>query len=244
MGSCHFFLVGVYKQDLPFREGDIITIIEPCNRLFWYYAKDERGNKGVVPVTHIEVLDSVRTRPPTPPRTHPSVPVGHPGGPVGGPGGPFGHPGGPVGHPGGPFGHPGGPFGHPGGPFGHPGSPFHHPGGPVGHPGGPVGPPGGPVGPPVGPFGHPFMPPFAHPPHVTPPTDDDNDPSDGSLGERPPHPIPLNCPEPITSVHTDHHPLPKYKDMATFLTKSGWYNPNIDDVSCRYLLICQLAVYS
>ena len=219
----------MYKQDLPFREGDNITIIEPCNALFWYYAKDDKGNKGVVPVTHIEVLDSVRTRPPTPPRTHPSGPFGrpssHPSGPVGPPGGPFNHPGGPFNHPSGPVGPLGGPFNHPSGPVGPLGSPLNHPGGPFNHP-----------------VPLPLLLPSVHSPHVPP--DNDNEPSDGSWGERPPHPIPPNRPEPLTNVRPDHHPLPKYKDMATFLTKSGWYNPNIDDVSCGHLLICQLAVYS
>lgn len=41
--------------DLPFMLGDELTIIEPCNVIFWYLAEDRHGKRGVIPITYVKV---------------------------------------------------------------------------------------------------------------------------------------------------------------------------------------------
>ena len=41
-----------YHIDLDFKKGDKISIIEPCNVLFFYIGKDEEGKEGVIPINY------------------------------------------------------------------------------------------------------------------------------------------------------------------------------------------------
>ena len=46
---------GEQAHDLPFRTGDQLTIIEPCNVVFWYLAESEQGRRGVIPINFVQV---------------------------------------------------------------------------------------------------------------------------------------------------------------------------------------------
>jgi hypothetical protein len=130
---------GVCDVDLPFEEGDEITILEPCNALFWYLAKDKKGNQGVVPVTHIELINNGLVIPlPLPQQT-----ASHSDRST---------------------------------------LPPHSPHSLLRHEDRP-------------------------PPPLPPPSHQD------------PHPHPSSDP-----------PIPKYRDMSTFLMKSGWFHPSVDSV--------------
>ena len=41
-----------YHIDLDFRKGDKVTIVEPCNVLFFYIGKDAEGKEGVIPINY------------------------------------------------------------------------------------------------------------------------------------------------------------------------------------------------
>ena len=49
------FLVGQQPQDLSFRCGEQLTIIEPCNVMYWYLAENSKGKRGVMPVNFVKV---------------------------------------------------------------------------------------------------------------------------------------------------------------------------------------------
>ena len=41
-----------YHIDLDFKKGEKITIVEPCNVLFFYIGKNEEGKEGVIPINY------------------------------------------------------------------------------------------------------------------------------------------------------------------------------------------------
>ena len=47
---------GEGTHDLSFGEGEELTIIEPCNALFWYLAENSNGQRGVIPINYVEVM--------------------------------------------------------------------------------------------------------------------------------------------------------------------------------------------
>lgn len=46
---------GEEPQDLPFRCGEVLTIIEPCSVVYWYTAENSRGRRGTIPITYVKV---------------------------------------------------------------------------------------------------------------------------------------------------------------------------------------------
>lgn len=46
---------GEHEHDLPFNTGDIITVLEPCNVVFWYLGENSRGKRGVIPINFLKV---------------------------------------------------------------------------------------------------------------------------------------------------------------------------------------------
>lgn len=46
---------GQQPQDLSFRCGEQLTIIEPCNVVFWYLAENSEGKRGVIPINFVKV---------------------------------------------------------------------------------------------------------------------------------------------------------------------------------------------
>jgi hypothetical protein len=46
---------GEQATDLPFERGEILTIIEPCNVIYWYLAENSMGRRGVIPITYVQV---------------------------------------------------------------------------------------------------------------------------------------------------------------------------------------------
>ena len=51
---------GEFSHDLPFCKGEQLTVLEPCNRLFWYLAQNEQGRRGVIPITFVQVGGTVK----------------------------------------------------------------------------------------------------------------------------------------------------------------------------------------
>ena len=52
---CHFFfLLGASPNDLPFKAGEKLVIIEPSKEIYWYLARNSKGKTGLVPVTYLE----------------------------------------------------------------------------------------------------------------------------------------------------------------------------------------------
>ena len=47
--------LGKEAHDLPFVKGEVLTIIEPCNVVFWYLAENKKGQRGIIPITHVKV---------------------------------------------------------------------------------------------------------------------------------------------------------------------------------------------
>ena len=45
-----------HPHDLPFSTGDQLTILEPCNVIFWYLAEDSQGRRGVIPINFVQVV--------------------------------------------------------------------------------------------------------------------------------------------------------------------------------------------
>lgn len=52
-------LLGEQPNDLPFVCGEVLTILEPCNVVFWYLAENTRGRRGIIPITYVEVRSVV-----------------------------------------------------------------------------------------------------------------------------------------------------------------------------------------
>jgi hypothetical protein len=69
---------GDQPGDLPFNQGDRITIIRPTHLLYWYLGKTSDGNFGQVPATHLRPADDTECPPPLPPKPiqSPSSPDG------------------------------------------------------------------------------------------------------------------------------------------------------------------------
>ncbi|CAI8004235.1 hypothetical protein GBAR_LOCUS3860 [Geodia barretti] len=56
-----------HPHDLPFSRGDRLTILEPCNVIFWYLAEDAHGKRGVIPINFVKVDGTkVWSKPPPP----------------------------------------------------------------------------------------------------------------------------------------------------------------------------------
>ena len=51
-----------HPHDLPFSRGDRLTILEPCNVIFWYLAEDAHGKRGVIPINFVKVCNGLDTR--------------------------------------------------------------------------------------------------------------------------------------------------------------------------------------
>lgn len=49
------FPAGEQSSDLPFECGEVLTIIEPCNVIYWYLAENSMGRRGVIPITYVQV---------------------------------------------------------------------------------------------------------------------------------------------------------------------------------------------
>ncbi len=47
---------GETAHDLPFSVGDVITVLEPCNVVFWYLGENSVGRRGVIPINFLEVM--------------------------------------------------------------------------------------------------------------------------------------------------------------------------------------------
>ena len=74
--SSHFFcLLAEFPHDLPFEEGDTLTIIGPCNKVFWYLAEDRWGRRGVVPINHLLLASTTTVAPPPEDRPQPPPPL-------------------------------------------------------------------------------------------------------------------------------------------------------------------------
>ena len=50
---------GDTPHDLPFSVGEVITIIKPCNVMFWYLGENSDGRRGVIPINFLEVKKCV-----------------------------------------------------------------------------------------------------------------------------------------------------------------------------------------
>jgi len=46
---------GEQRNDLPFTRGEVLTIIDACNVMYWYVAEKNSGQRGVIPITHVKV---------------------------------------------------------------------------------------------------------------------------------------------------------------------------------------------
>lgn len=46
---------GEGSQDLSFEVGEELIIIEPDSVMFWYVAQNSRGERGIIPITLVEV---------------------------------------------------------------------------------------------------------------------------------------------------------------------------------------------
>ena len=53
--DAHIFFTGEQPQDLSFRCGEQLTIIEPCNVMYWYLAENREGKRGVMPINFVQV---------------------------------------------------------------------------------------------------------------------------------------------------------------------------------------------
>ena len=51
---------GQQPQDLSFRCGEQLTIIEPCNVMYWYLAENSEGKRGVMPINFVKVYILMR----------------------------------------------------------------------------------------------------------------------------------------------------------------------------------------
>lgn len=49
---------GETAHDLAFSKGDVVTVLEPCNVMFWYLGENSTGRRGVVPINFFEVCAS------------------------------------------------------------------------------------------------------------------------------------------------------------------------------------------
>lgn len=47
--------LGEQSNDLPFKVGEVLMIIEPCNVVYWYLAENSSGKRGIIPITYILV---------------------------------------------------------------------------------------------------------------------------------------------------------------------------------------------
>ena len=50
-----FWYSGQQPQDLSFRCGEQLTIIEPCNVMYWYLAENSEGKRGIMPINFVKV---------------------------------------------------------------------------------------------------------------------------------------------------------------------------------------------
>ena len=46
-----------HQHDLSFSLGDHLTVLEPCNVIFWYLAEDAQGKRGVIPINFVKVCN-------------------------------------------------------------------------------------------------------------------------------------------------------------------------------------------
>ena len=46
---------GEQPNDLPFKRGEVLIVIEPCNVVYWYLAENNQGQRGVIPITYVKV---------------------------------------------------------------------------------------------------------------------------------------------------------------------------------------------
>eukprot|EP00731_Ephydatia_muelleri_P022866 Em0015g449a len=53
---------GQYSHDLPFKKGETITVLEPCNVIYWYLGENAAGKRGVIPINFLQALQQ---RPPS-----------------------------------------------------------------------------------------------------------------------------------------------------------------------------------
>ncbi|XP_064404262.1 uncharacterized protein LOC135349648 [Halichondria panicea] len=68
---------GQEEGDLPFKIGEKIIIVEPCELVFWYKARNEGGSTGVVPRPFLVPVEDAPPPPLPPKETTPTqVPVG------------------------------------------------------------------------------------------------------------------------------------------------------------------------
>ena len=54
--SSYFYTpIGQYSHDLPFKKGETITVLEPCNVIYWYLGENAAGKRGVIPINFLQV---------------------------------------------------------------------------------------------------------------------------------------------------------------------------------------------
>lgn len=51
---------GSSKEDLPFKKGDLLTIMQPTRDVNWYKAMNEEGREGMVPATYLQKRKEVQ----------------------------------------------------------------------------------------------------------------------------------------------------------------------------------------
>ncbi len=52
---------GEESDDLPFKCGEELTIIEPCSVKYWYIAENSAGRRGTIPITFVKVTIYMRS---------------------------------------------------------------------------------------------------------------------------------------------------------------------------------------